>query len=164
MSEHQKSIDQVKARAEENMNALAVRLGELKAHVIRLNALGERLTEKANLDKGEFDFDSPPAQGGPETGGERGESISVPDFLKTLDELSDKIEHSSIQLGVLESMLMNKELHSEVFPSGRPIKRGWISSYFGYRTDPFNGSRRIGQRAIQTCTVTAARLMNPRGY
>ncbi|MDH3325797.1 MAG: M23 family metallopeptidase [Gammaproteobacteria bacterium] len=142
LNNYQKSLIEIQRNSEENMNALAVRLGEVKSHVIRLDALGQRLIEKAKLEKGEFDFENEPAQGGPEKkGGERGETMSVPDFLVTLDELSKRMDHSSLQLSVLESMIMNRELHDEVYPAGRPIKRGWISSYFGYRTDPFNGRR-----------------------
>lgn len=140
LNKYQSSLERVRLDSEENMNALASRLGELKAHVIRLDALGERLIDKAKLDKGEFDFDNSPGQGGPKSKAD-GESISGPDFMKGLDELSARLEHSSLQLGILESMLMNRELHDEVYPTGRPIKRGWISSYFGYRTDPFTGRR-----------------------
>ena len=51
---------------QERLDALASRVGQMNAHVIRLDALGRRLTEMANLDKGEFNFDSAPAVGGPE--------------------------------------------------------------------------------------------------
>ena len=71
--------------------------------------------------------------------GERGRTMMVEDFVSSLDELDKQLEHRSLQLGVLESMLMNQELQDEVHPQGRPVKRGWVSSYFGYRTDPFNG-------------------------
>ena len=65
--------------------------------------------------------------------------MSVDDFMREMDELSRQIESRSLQLDVLESLLMSRNLQDEVFPAGRPVKRGWISSYFGYRTDPFNG-------------------------
>ena len=140
LERQQSELEATQRHVEENMNALAVRLGQVKAHVIRLDALGERLIENAKLDRGEFDFENSPAQGGPESSeSEAGTSISVPDFLITLDDLSKKMDHSSLQLGILESMLMNRELQDEVYPTGRPIKRGWVSSYFGYRTDPFSG-------------------------
>jgi len=140
IQKQQKELIATQRHVEENMNALAMRLGQVKAHVIRLDALGERLIENAKLDRGEFDFENSPALGGPESGGSvSGESMSVPDFLVTLDELSEKMDHSSLQLGILESMIMNRELQDEVYPTGRPIKRGWVSSYFGYRTDPFSG-------------------------
>jgi murein DD-endopeptidase MepM/ murein hydrolase activator NlpD len=126
--------------AEENMDALALRLGKLQAHVIRLDALGQRLTSMAKLDNGEFDFDRPPAQGGPENSNK--ESIStmgVSDFLKSLDELSNQLKDRDKQLSVLEDMMMNRNLEAEVVPAGRPVNRGWLSSYFGKRADPFTG-------------------------
>jgi len=149
VSQMQKQLDgyrddlaNVDAVVDENMNALAQRLAQTKAHIIRLDALGERLIEKAKLDKGEFNFDNEPSVGGPESGrGERGESIKVNDFLNTLEDLEKKMDKSDFQLSILESMLMNRDLHDEVYPAGRPIKRGWISSYFGYRADPFTGRR-----------------------
>jgi murein DD-endopeptidase MepM/ murein hydrolase activator NlpD len=136
-------IEEVKRNAEENMDALAVRLGTLQAHTIRIDALGQRLTQMANLDKGEFNFDQAPAQGGPMQGDElaAGSSISVPDFLKSLEELAAHIDDRSQQLGVLEDIIMTSNLQAEVIPAGRPITRGWMSSSFGIRTDPFNGRR-----------------------
>jgi murein DD-endopeptidase MepM/ murein hydrolase activator NlpD len=135
-------IEEATRTAEENMDALALRLGKLQAHVMRLDALGQRLTTMAKLDKGEFDFEHPPAQGGPESGKDDPvTSLAVPDFLKTLDDLSHQLEDRSQQLAVLEDMMMNRKLDEEVVPAGRPITRGWLSSYYGKRTDPFTGRR-----------------------
>jgi murein DD-endopeptidase MepM/ murein hydrolase activator NlpD len=141
LSDQRHELDSVSLVTQENMDALAVRLGQLKAHVIRLDALGQRLIEKAELDKGEFDFENVPGVGGPADESSEGgsQTMAVPDFLKALDDLSKQIEHRSLQLGVLETMLMNRDLQDEVYPAGRPVKRGWVSSYYGYRTDPFNG-------------------------
>jgi len=133
------SINDITGHAEESINALAVRLGELKAHVIRLDALGERLVKKAKLEKGEFNFGQVPALGGPDSISPSGIKMSMSDFIVELDRLASQLEHRSVQLSVMESMLMNKELQDELRPSGRPVKSGWISSHFGERTDPFTG-------------------------
>lgn len=132
-------ISEVTRNAEENMNALAMRMGKLQAHVIRLDALGQRLTQMAKLEKGEFDFSRSPAQGGPAA--TEGNPMQVADFVKSLQELSTQLEDRSQQLTVLEEMMMNRNLQAEVMPAGRPIKRGWLSSFFGMRTDPFSGHR-----------------------
>ena len=135
-------IEEATRTAEENMDALALRLGKLQAHVMRLDALGQRLTTMAKLDKGEFDFDRPPAQGGPEESKDKSPTpMAVPDFLKALENLSRQLDDRSQQLAVLEEMMMNRKLDEEVVPAGRPITRGWLSSYFGMRTDPFTGRR-----------------------
>ncbi len=133
-------ITEVQRRARENMDALALRLGELQAKVIRLDALGERLTEVADLDKGEFDFSSKPAVGGPALASTP-EAIPLTDFVQSLESLSRQLDDRAEQLGLLETMLMSRNLQDAVFPAGRPIKRGWISSHYGMRTDPFSGRR-----------------------
>ncbi len=127
-------------RSKQDLDALSLQLGKMQARVIRLDALGRRLTKMAELDQGEFDFENPPAQGGPQ-GSTSVESPKVPDFLATLKELSHQLEDRERQLQVLETMLMNRNLQAEAFPTGRPIKKGWISSYYGMRTDPFTGKR-----------------------
>ena len=135
------TIDEVTKNAEENMNALALRLGKLQAHVIRLDALGSRLTTMAKLDNGEFDFSQSPAQGGPVAVNDNSTAMQVPDFMKSLKALSTQLDDRNQQLSVLETMMMNRNLQAEVMPAGRPITTGWLSSYFGTRTDPFNGRR-----------------------
>jgi len=107
--------------------------------VIRLDALGQRLTNMAKLDNGEFDFENPPAQGGPEV--HKGDPLQVNDFVAALNDLSVQLDDRSKQLGVLETLIMNRNLQAEVMPTGRPVSRGWLSSYFGLRTDPFSGRR-----------------------
>lgn len=124
-------------QAREHVDALALRLGEMQAHVIRLDALGERLAEMAHLDKNEFSFEQTPAQGGPESAS--GESIQIPDFLQSLEMLEQRLTDRAQKLSMLESTLMNRRLQAEVLPAGRPTTGGWISSFFGMRTDPFSG-------------------------
>lgn len=124
--------------AEISIDALSVRLAELNAHVIRLDALGERLTSMAGIEEGEFNFSNPPAQGGPEVLDE-GTMVPAINFVRTLETLSLQIEDRERQLAVLENLVINRNLHNKVQPAGRPIRNGWLSSYFGVRTDPFSG-------------------------
>ncbi|MGD8999952.1 MAG: M23 family metallopeptidase [Granulosicoccaceae bacterium] len=140
LASHREAVTQAKAEAERNITALSQQLGRMQARVIRLDALGRRLTEIAKLDKGEFDFDAEPAQGGPQMA-EQLVTPEVPDFIQELDALSRQLDDRSEQLSVLETMLMNRNLQQQALPAGRPIKKGWISSYYGMRTDPFTGKR-----------------------
>ncbi len=135
--------DQVKTAigdAEHNLDALALRMGEIQSRVVRLDALGRRLVEMANLDAEEFNFNEPPARGGPDLVTER-EPFEVPDFLASLEELVQMLEDREPKLAVVEGTLMNRKLHAEVFPTGRPVNKGWISSVFGWRNDPMTGKR-----------------------
>ncbi|NIQ10148.1 MAG: M23 family metallopeptidase [Gammaproteobacteria bacterium] len=135
-------ILEAKRVAEENLNALTLRLGQMQAHVIRLDALGQRLTRIAGLDSDEFDFSNPPAQGGPEEASSlalESDPVAIPDFISQLDELSNQLKDREEQLSVLETMFINRNLDAKVLPTGRPITKGWISSKYGVRKDPFTG-------------------------
>ncbi|MBU2863583.1 M23 family metallopeptidase [Reinekea forsetii] len=130
-------LEKTQIYTEEQINALRIRLAELQARLTRIDALGERLVDVANLDEGEFDFSLPPAVGGPESGSVQ---ATPPDFVDVLDELSLQIENREQQLRVLNSLLGDRKIQSETFVAGRPIKKGWMSSRYGYRNDPFNGN------------------------
>lgn len=132
-------IATTRQQTEDTLDALAIRIGQMNARVIRLDALGRRLTEMADLDDGEFDFDSVPAIGGPEEPVHEAGSAAVPEVVELMADLGGQLDNREAQLAVLESVLMNKSLSERVYPKGRPVKSGWMSSYFGRRTDPFTG-------------------------
>src|SRR5215471_6036399 len=114
----------------------------MNAHVIRIDALGKRLTDMANLNHGEFNFDRAPAQGGPALASGEGLLDSMaraPELTKMLDDLMRQIQDRERQLSVLENLIATRELNRDIRPDGRPVLQGWISSYFGSRADPFDG-------------------------
>lgn len=133
------ALAEARRAAEENANALARRIARLQAHVIRLDAAGQRLTEVAGLDGGEFDFHSAPAVGGPETSLVAAEAGALDEVLASLDDFERRLSDRERQLRVLEDLLLASRLQKEVRPSGWPVETGWISSDFGRRTDPFTG-------------------------
>ena len=142
----QASIDEQKIELQDtrkvatnNFHALALRLGQMNAHVVRLDALGQRLTEMADLEDGEFDFTVPPSLGGPEEILPRDDMNQVAGLVSALDALDSQLTNRQQQLGILEDLLLNRKLQDEVHPEGRPISSGYISSGFGNRMDPFTG-------------------------
>src|SRR5271156_1936778 len=130
-------IDDVRRVLQEKVNALAMRVGQMNANVIRLDALGQRLTRMAKIDDGEFDFADPPALGGADTSD--GQPAQIPDLTAMIDDLQTQLSSREQQLGVLENLILSRELNRQVYPEGRPVQDGFISSYFGRRTDPFTG-------------------------
>lgn len=138
LEEQAKQVEETKLEAERKLAAMTLRVAELQARLVRLDALGERLTTMAKLDKGEFDFSRAPAVGGPEHTVE-GEDVNERDLQSNLDALGAKIDDRQQQLDVLEALLAKRKLQSDVFLAGRPIKSGWMSSKYGRRTDPFTG-------------------------
>ncbi len=123
-----------------HLNALAQRLGSLQAQVLRLNALGERLTRMAGLDAREFAFEAAPAMGGPEKSLPES-AVAAVELSPALAELADSLAKSEAKLRALEGLLLDRKLFSRITPSSWPVDGGWVSSAFGMRADPFTGHR-----------------------
>ncbi len=139
LAEQRAALEDLRGRAQEQLDALALRIGELNARSIRLDALGTRLTEMADLSDGEFDFDSDPAVGGPLEPVEVPEDGQLVDFLSELESMDKALHDQEQQLSILEGLLITRKLNELVSPKGRPVRAGYISSYFGHRADPFTG-------------------------
>ena len=131
------NIQAIRQENEDTLDALAIRIAQMNARIIRLDALGRRLTEMADIEDGEFDFDSAPAVGGPEVPADG--NVAIPEVLEAMQALGTQLNDREAQLDVLESVIMHQNLSDRVYPQGRPVGSGWISSYFGKRTDPFTG-------------------------
>src|SRR5581483_6365375 len=97
LTDQKRQIADLKQQLQERVDAMAMRLGEVNAHVIRLNALGKRLTEMADIDNREFDFDSDPPTGAPEADG-AGVSAQIPDLSTKLNDLEQKVALRDSQL------------------------------------------------------------------
>ncbi len=134
------AVTEAKRNAETHLNALALRLGQLQAQVLRLNALGSRLTRMAGLDAREFNFSAEAAMGGPE---KAIATSNPPEPMSSLDQLAREIERHQERLAALENLLLDRKLNAAVTPSGWPVEGGWISSGFGQRADPFNGHQSV---------------------
>ena len=133
------NIADIRQGNEDTLDALAIRIAQMNARMIRLDAVGRRLTEMADIDAEEFNFDSDPALGGPEEPMAAGSNVAVPEVLDAMTLFGYQLSHREAQLDVLESVLMSQNLKDRVYPQGRPVNSGWLSSYFGKRTDPFTG-------------------------
>jgi murein DD-endopeptidase MepM/ murein hydrolase activator NlpD len=135
----QRQLASLRGGAREEMDALAIRVGELNANVIRLNALGRRLTDMADIDTDEFNFDNVPALGGPEELAVAASGEQVVGLVADIESLGTQLRDQEQQLQVLEGLMLNRKLYQRVYPKGRPVRAGWMSSTFGRRTDPFTG-------------------------
>jgi murein DD-endopeptidase MepM/ murein hydrolase activator NlpD len=136
----QQQIGALRSQVQDKIDALAMRLGSINASIIRLNALGKQLTQMANINSREFDFDHDPPLGGSDSDGV-GRGAQIPDLTLMIDDLSRRIDSRSAQFASLENVILGRQLSAQIKPSGRPVREGYISSYFGERMDPFNGEQ-----------------------
>ncbi|XPF93892.1 M23 family metallopeptidase [Colwellia sp. RE-S-Sl-9] len=123
----------------QQLTALTMKLAELQSQVLRINALGERLAEASNIPEKEFNFNELPPSGGPSIEYEDITAKSIAELSKDISSLEDLMLYEEKQLNMLESLMLGHHIESMSYLSGRPIRKGWLSSYFGTRKDPFNG-------------------------
>lgn len=148
--QHQLVIQQEEVQAgrdkvESSVAAMTLKLAQMRSRLVRLDALGEQLTQIASLEDGEFDFSVAPGLGGPDTTviTESAKAMDVQEELATMfARLDNSLDSRESQLQVLQSMLSDNKLKSERTVAGRPIVKGWMSSEYGMRTDPFHGDKR----------------------
>jgi murein DD-endopeptidase MepM/ murein hydrolase activator NlpD len=133
-------IEDAKVEQRAHLDALALRVAELQAHLMRLDALGDRLVVVGKLDKEEFDFSVAPPMGGIDETLPDGNQSSA-DLVEDMQQISGLLRDRESKLEQLETLLMTRELKAEITPSGKPVKKGWLSSGFGRRTDPFSGKK-----------------------
>ena len=140
LAEQKRAVEDTKSEAERRLQAMSLRLAQMQAKLSRLEALGELLTVKAELDGGEFDFSSAPALGGPIISS-YSRSSSESETIEMLDNLSLTLDNREMQLEIVAELIQDRHLKRENEPSGLPAGKGWISSHFGTRADPFTGKQ-----------------------
>lgn len=133
----QTEVRSLEATAEAESQAVGKQLAAMQARLLRMEALGSRVAEVAALDDGEFSFDESPATGGPEAAVRPLAGFELQDALA---DLSLNLKRREAELEVLENLLRDREFREATEVAGRPVARGWLSSTFGRRVDPFSGN------------------------
>ncbi|KGJ95287.1 M23 family metallopeptidase [Colwellia psychrerythraea] len=123
----------------QQITALTIKLAELQSQVLRLNALGNRLADDASIPKKEFNFDQLPASGGPASSHPLVNGKTLEQLIVEIERFESEINYEEKQLQMLESLTFGHHIQNNGYLSGRPITKGWLSSYYGVRKDPFNG-------------------------
>lgn len=124
---------------ESHVVALTAKVADLQTRLVRLDAVGERLTKAAKLDKGEFNFKQPPGKGGPLLT-QQTDGANAAEFFTAINELAQHIQNREQQFKALDSILITRTYEAEALFDTLPIQNGSMSSTFGYRVDPINGA------------------------
>jgi murein DD-endopeptidase MepM/ murein hydrolase activator NlpD len=144
----------------ENLDAIAQKVGEVQAKLVRLEAVSERVSGLAGVKPEELRLLQQPAVGAPSPGAGRtgpGSSGGTPAPVggrggaylplrsPTLEELNDTVTgldglsdlHADV-FTLIESRLFEERMRGLMVPSATPVD-GPVGSGFGFRADPFTG-------------------------
>lgn len=136
----------------ENLNAMAVRLGEMQAQLLRLDSMGERLAAVAGIKPQELGLveKGRDGRGGPLI---EPRPLSPDNLRDALDALSRKLEVKSDALSLLETHLLEERIRKSRLPTSLPVDAAWNASSFGVRLDPFTGEKAMHEGVDFTAEV-----------
>lgn len=141
LSAQQGEAERARQFVQQNLNAMAVKLGEMQAQLTRLDALGERLSARAGLRPQEFRFSELPGLGGASPTLLPPQNLTQVELNERLQALSRDVESRSDMLGVLEAKLFDEAIRKKLRPTLFPVSAPYNSSGFGMRIDPITGQR-----------------------
>jgi murein DD-endopeptidase MepM/ murein hydrolase activator NlpD len=138
LADQRSELQALQEKSAAEAQAVGRQLAGMQARLLRMEALGVRVTQVAELDEGEFSFDEPVAVGGPVATGES--PLDWSELQSRLDTLAISLKDRETELEVLHTLLRDQEYRQATALTGRPVTWGWISSGFGKRVDPFSGT------------------------
>jgi murein DD-endopeptidase MepM/ murein hydrolase activator NlpD len=143
LSAQEQQTQNAKDFMRENLNAMAVRLGQMQAQLIRLDALGERLSALAGIKPQEFRMNEPPGRGGALPTSIPAQDLSMNELSWQLDALSRHMENRYDYMGILENRLFDAKVKKKLMPTVKPVDVDWNASSFGWRIDPITGQNAL---------------------
>jgi len=141
MSVQQEEYKKNQQYLRDNLNTMAIKMGQMQAQLLRIDSVGKRLTELSGIEPQEFMFDQMPGQGGAVSTTTLSQDISFGEFDNQVENLSRTLDDRLGKLETLDLILRQDRLKKEMRPTNMPVDVKWYSSSFGPRIDPFTGKR-----------------------
>ncbi|MGL4900420.1 MAG: hypothetical protein ACRC4U_10140, partial [Shewanella sp.] len=132
--QQKQQVLELKSATESQLAMLATHVARMQAKITRLEALGQQVAVQNKLED-DFDFSAEVGVGGLS---ELGNNIELGQLMDDMDKLASRIDNNHLQLSLLETVSSHHHIDSERYISGIPLDKGWLSSPYGLRNDPFN--------------------------
>jgi len=157
LSVHKTESARSDAYLRDNLNAMATKLGEMQAELLRLDSLSERVSSLAGIRPPEkpagdvlggetrfqglkpldrpFEFRG--GQGGPLL---MAQPLTADDLDRALSRLGQHLDARADSLAAMETLLLDEQVKRALLPTIVPIQGNYVGSGFGWRVDPIVGS------------------------
>lgn len=131
----------------DNLDAIAQKVGDMQAKLVRLEAMGERVQGLAGVRVDELDPPHRPASAAsgtlPPAAGRGGPFVpvsrpSLEELQRLVQGLDEATDFNTDYFTLVESRLLASRLQALMVPSATPVDVA-VGSGFGFRRDPING-------------------------
>lgn len=130
-----------------HLDAYAKELGELQARIMRLDAQNQRLSKLAGGKDTKITNKSklkpvndlpPPGSGGPLI---NARPMTELDLDAAIEELTKAVDQRDDYLSSLEAKVLQQSVLKDMLPNSSPVSAAYNSSSYGWRIDPFAGTK-----------------------
>ena len=138
---YEREISQMKLENKNKMDFFSKKLIKISSQIQNLDALGDKISTIAKIDKKDFNFRKPKYIGG-------NNKVSIEfeynsDFNNYLDSILYGLSEKKDDLKYIVKVINNLEMKEQFFPAGLPSKKGYISSNYGLRNSPITGTEQF---------------------
>ena len=142
----------------DKFDLLLKKVATLEAEVDRLNTLGTALANKSKLDIKTFKLEEVPARGGLSESFDSQDAaiISEAELVESIREIEQRLAQGKVKLSNFQKYMEIERKQQELNDTvdsistylktasfyASPVNKGYISSTYGARHDPINGSKR----------------------
>ena len=137
LSVHKSETARSDAYMRDNLNAMAAKLGEMQAQLLRLDSLSERVSSLAGIKPNDAPGSLRGGQGGPLL---LAQPRTTDEFDNALSRIGQHLDARADSLTALETLLLDQQVKRALLPTVTPISANYIGSGFGWRVDPFVGA------------------------
>lgn len=135
----QRETERARQFLQQNLNAMAIKLGEMQAQLMRLDALGERLSTLTGILPQELRFSDTPGMGGAQATAIAPQNLTLPELGQRVAAVARDVENRTDSLSALEAQLFLQTLNQKLLPTIVPVDAQFNASSFGMRIDPITG-------------------------
>lgn len=129
LEQQAKLVEQLQTDTQQQVGSIAGQLATLQTRINEMELLTATMAEKAGLNSEDFVL----------TEEMKTLDLSESSLTKQISKMSDTLDFKIQQLTALESLMLGLNIERESELGGRPVGKGWLSSYYGVRKDPFTG-------------------------
>jgi murein DD-endopeptidase MepM/ murein hydrolase activator NlpD len=129
LEQQAKLVDQLKTNTLEKVGGIVNQLAIMQNRINKMELLTATMAENAGLNKEDF------------TLSDEMQTLDVTESSLTnqINKMAETLDFKIQQLTALESLMMGLNIERQSELAGRPVGKGWLSSYYGVRKDPFTG-------------------------
>jgi murein DD-endopeptidase MepM/ murein hydrolase activator NlpD len=129
LEQQAKLVDQLKTDTLEQVGGIVNQVAIMQNRINKMELLTATMAENAGLNKEDFTLN------------EEMQTFDASESSLTnqINKMAETLDFKIQQLTALESLMMGLNIERQSELAGRPVGKGWLSSYYGVRKDPFTG-------------------------